>query len=171
MENSIEEGLQSATPSKMEFKVPELEDVLKYRNENVVYGFRLAFDVDEEEAEDIFVETLRWLWYCNHPDSRKSRSIDKPLLVIDEMWHTFILYTVDYFKFCKEYFGRYLHHAPTTKEGKEQYRSRTKKEKRQSKEDELSIKYDVLGKETFIKWYHTYPEKYTQEKLLTLRLK
>lgn len=33
---------------------------------------------------------------------------------VDEVWHTHILFTQDYFNFCERAFGRYVHHQPTT---------------------------------------------------------
>src|SRR5690348_8802846 len=32
--------------------------------------------------------------------------------VVDEAWHTFILFTLDYSRFCDEVFGRFIHHHP-----------------------------------------------------------
>ena len=37
----------------------------------------------------------------------------EPLWVIDEMWHTFLLYSKDYYDFCHQYLGRMIHHRPT----------------------------------------------------------
>lgn len=34
---------------------------------------------------------------------------------IDELWHLFILFTLEYHQFCNRYFGRYLHHKPDVK--------------------------------------------------------
>ena len=31
---------------------------------------------------------------------------------VDEVWHTFILFTRDYQDFCRDVFGRYIHHSP-----------------------------------------------------------
>ncbi|MEX2054002.1 MAG: hypothetical protein WD883_00440 [Candidatus Colwellbacteria bacterium] len=33
---------------------------------------------------------------------------------VDEIWHTHILFTVDYTAFCDEVFGFYIHHFPDT---------------------------------------------------------
>ena len=33
---------------------------------------------------------------------------------VDEVWHAFILFTMDYTQFTKQVFGRYVHHAPVT---------------------------------------------------------
>lgn len=33
---------------------------------------------------------------------------------VDEVWHSFILFTEAYTKFCQSIFGHYIHHAPNT---------------------------------------------------------
>lgn len=35
--------------------------------------------------------------------------------VVDEVWHTFILFTRDYANFCQDVFGFFVHHTPDTK--------------------------------------------------------
>src|SRR5690349_14913902 len=98
-----------------------LEKVLEYRNENVISSFLDSFDISEDEALDIFVEMLRFLWFSNISDGKEFVTIDHPLIILDEMWHQFILTTKDYNKFCKEYFGKYIHHSPTTKADKARF--------------------------------------------------
>lgn len=34
--------------------------------------------------------------------------------IVDEVWHQFILFTRAYAKFCRQVFGRYVHHLPAT---------------------------------------------------------
>ncbi|KZN35948.1 hypothetical protein N480_18330 [Pseudoalteromonas luteoviolacea S2607] len=150
---------------------PPLEEVLAYHNQDIIDGFLKSLDVTEEEANNIFKDTLKWLWYCRHPDTQGSRTIDKNLLIIDEMWHTFILYTNDYFKFCHKYFGMYIHHSPTRNSEIEEYKKLTPEERTAEKRRQLELVYDVLGKETFISWYHLYPQKYTYSSILELRKK
>ena len=38
--------------------------------------------------------------------------VGMPSRVTDDLWHEFILHTQAYGRFCREAFGRYLHHAP-----------------------------------------------------------
>jgi hypothetical protein len=38
--------------------------------------------------------------------------VSMPSQVVDDLWHEFILYTKAYDAFCKEAFGRFLHHTP-----------------------------------------------------------
>ena len=37
--------------------------------------------------------------------------------IVDEAWHTFILFTKDYHKFCNKVFGSYFHHSPSISNG------------------------------------------------------
>ena len=40
------------------------------------------------------------------------KHISMPSLVVDDLWHEFILYTKNYEQFCQKAFGRYMHHTP-----------------------------------------------------------
>lgn len=37
---------------------------------------------------------------------------------VDEFWHTFLVFTLDYVDYCRDVFGTYMHHVPNTEEGK-----------------------------------------------------
>ena len=102
-----------------------LDEILAYENEAVVRGFTERLRLDVDEARDIFRETLKWLYLCAtvERDAKRLRRrykhfrgliVTDALLVLDEMWHTFILFTVDYRRFCERYLGGYVDHYPTT---------------------------------------------------------
>ncbi len=38
--------------------------------------------------------------------------VSMPSQVVDDLWHEFILYTKAYHGFCKQAFGRFMHHTP-----------------------------------------------------------
>jgi hypothetical protein len=38
--------------------------------------------------------------------------LSMPSIVVDEMWHEFVLHTADYAAFCDAALGRFLHHQP-----------------------------------------------------------
>lgn len=40
------------------------------------------------------------------------RFVSMPSQVADDLWHEFILYTRNYDAFCRQAFGRFLHHTP-----------------------------------------------------------
>lgn len=64
----------------------------------------------EAEAVALFTEVKRYL-VLNQIDS--SRSWQMHSLRVDDVWHQFVLFTVEYTHFCRRYFGRYAHHAPS----------------------------------------------------------
>jgi hypothetical protein len=62
------------------------------------------------EGEALFTEVKRYLVMAR---SDESRIWEMYSLRVDEVWHAFILYTVQYTDFCHRHFGRYIHHAPS----------------------------------------------------------
>ncbi len=161
--------------------IVSLEDVLAYTNHDVVYSFMEKFDIPYEEADSIFYETKKWLWacyYCNNNSEYADVSmvIEDSILIIDKMWHTFILFTRPYHNFCNKYFSTVIHHSPTTYKEKQLFKSslrtnriETLSKKRDKQERMLSYIYDTLGKPTIIKWYVEYRKKYTPESILAMR--
>jgi hypothetical protein len=63
-----------------------------------------------EEAQALFAEVKRYLVIAAL-DPEKSWHMYS--LRIDECWHQFILFTRQYVEFCRQYFGRYVPHAPS----------------------------------------------------------
>jgi hypothetical protein len=49
-----------------------------------------------------------------------------PSHLVDEMWHTHILFTRDYIAFCEAVNGEYIHHAPFLKNEKRKHNSSIK---------------------------------------------
>jgi hypothetical protein len=47
------------------------------------------------------------------------RAVSMPSQVVDDLWHEFILYTRGYEAFCRQAFGRFLHHTPATVLGRQ----------------------------------------------------
>lgn len=125
--------------------------------------------MDEEEALDIFQETKKFLYLSQvHPVF-----IPDDLLIIDEMWHNFILFTPAYHAFCQTHFQKYLHHLPTTKQEKTRLRTDPPEGNKQAYLDRLegllAATYDHLGEDTVRKWFQLYPERYGKAQLLALR--
>jgi uncharacterized membrane protein YgcG len=88
-----------------------------YRNEAVIQ--RIADDegVDRETATRWFEEMLVFLDLA--ADSKKMLS---PPKAVDAAWHAFLLHTRDYEAYCRERFGRVLHHDPTGEPDPQAYR-------------------------------------------------
>ena len=163
-------------------KNPSLEDVLAYRNRDVVYRFSKSFGLSIEQSEDIFEQVKKWLWLGHQQllaNEKHGLSIDLPLVVLDEMWHNFVLFTREYTAFCERYFGYYIHHAPVTEaediEHKQLYQSLGPSERVQARKDRLRPQYeciyDALGKDTFVKWYLEYPKTLGYRELAEMQLR
>lgn len=160
-------------------QVAPLEVVLDYRNDLVIHGFRKRFAIAADEAEKIFVEMLRWLWYTASTEptdeNPEAHAIDEPLLIIDEMWHEFILVTRDYTQFCDRMFGRYIHHAPEPGGGPKPDGEASSGVKQAlaallaRKRAKYEGVYDWLGKDVFITWYQEFPERYGPREMSELR--
>lgn len=154
----------------------ELSVLLQYRNKDVIDSFCASLDIAEAEAELIFVELLKFFWISETSKEHSVRTIDTPILILDEMWHTFVLFTREYAGFCDRYFGRFIHHVPTTETQKLLERERSKDHGRRAqvmdeKRERYNLIYDLLGKETFQLWYFKFPDLYSSEKIRNLRCK
>jgi len=83
-----------------------LQKINNYENEYVVKCFLRNFKMEEAEAVDIFNETKKWLYLSNCVINKSLETGEKivahitsDMKMIDDMWHTFILCTKDYFSF------------------------------------------------------------------------
>lgn len=93
----------------MHSKTKPAAQFLQYKNRRVIERYVKEHAVEEATAERIFCEMLKFLFICTKLPS----SCSPPSREIDDMWHSFILHTPDYFAFCGSYVGRFLHHDPT----------------------------------------------------------
>lgn len=159
-----------AAPSQ---DVAPLVDVLTYRNDLVVRRFRKRFAISQEDADAVFVELLRWLWYLAStsptPNNPEAHAIDQPLLILDEMWHEFIIVTQDYTKFCDDMCRRYIHHDPnssddvhTTPGGLREVTASLAALLGRKRAKYTAI-YDILGKDVFVLWYLHFPQRFSSE--------
>ena len=157
--------------------VSSLNNILQYRNEDLILKFCKEWDVTNEEAEDIFQETKKFLYLASTSQTEcMNISIHQQIQVIDEMWHTFVLFTDQYYQFCEEYLGGFLHHFPFTRQmlrSEIKYVTATSGDfetyKREAFQTQILKIKDMLGQDTVLKWYGEYAMKYSIEKLNTLR--
>lgn len=155
-----------------------LEDNNLENEEIVIRGFMDRYDVSFDEAAEIFEETKKFLELAAevHEEGSQNLFIDNPLLIIDEMWHTFILHTKQYMNFCLNRFNRFIHHVPTPSVVKDNLMEEMKinslkvmKEHEAKLKVQYSLIYDKFGPETLIKWYDTLPQKYTPEYINSIK--
>jgi len=88
----------------------QLNKILQYKNDKVINRFLKMYDVNQQEAEDIFQELLKFLYLSAITENKRKQDETVPslgitfqMLIIDEIWHAFILNTRDYQDFCDTY--------------------------------------------------------------------
>jgi hypothetical protein len=132
-----------------------LDDVLAYRHSGVIRRYRKEHNSSEQEAEEVFRETIKWLYLCHRaaadgPDGFDC-SISGELEKIDWMWHTFLLLTRDYADFCDRFFGTFIHHVPNDDE--DEVAEEKEEALRQRLNRQFGLVFDLLGEETLTVWY------------------
>lgn len=140
----------------------DLHNLLKYKNEKVISRYQSEYPNSMMSGEDALVELLKYIWLCH------KHSLDKKLYPknnnlnfncvihmemgdIDNMWHTFLLFTRDYQEFCNGYLnGVFFHHDPLPVGNNSL--SNKSYEKELSKY--LSYICENLGEDTLLKWFN-----------------
>lgn len=159
--------------------IAPLEEVMQYENIDVVERFMRNWNVSLEDSLDIFNEMKKWLWLCADSAKRKRDGEEVPtlgiahsMILLDEMWHAFILFTKPYTAFCNEYFGFYIHHGPTTNAEKARVKEELEKNKEaylekyeQNLTEQYEYIYERLGEKTLQTWYSEWTDLYTPEYL------
>lgn len=139
--------------------LPSIEKLLEYTNPKVLARYDKDFPHNKWKAEEALTELLKFLWLGQkqkeaqqlHPHDETFQffsAIHVEMSEIDDMWHTFILFTKDYMDFGNHYFGYYIHHSPTGDEEKLQPDAF-----QIDLERFLSFTYDHLGEQTVRKWF------------------
>jgi hypothetical protein len=142
-----------------------LRETLAYRNDEVIERFLGNWKISRPAAVQIFDDLLRFLWLTSDPKVLAIKLA--PVPIIDEMWHTFLVFTLDYMRFTEKYCGFYLLHEPRTAASKKADRARAKKdphgfmaEYADTLTRHMSAVYDQLGADVVLRWYVTYNAKY-----------
>jgi hypothetical protein len=150
-----------------------LDEVLRYQNDEVVHRFSSDHSISVADAEEIFLETKRWLWLCASQMAAAPNGIGEriPLLsearVLDLMWHTFLIFTTDYAAFCEKYFGFFVHHHPRMRAEKEAWTKRIAEDKEGAIAERRAmlrkayiLVADRLGTATLKKWCDDFPSRF-----------
>lgn len=158
-----------------------LEEALAYHKDEVIERFTGNYDISHEKADQIFLETKKWIWLLASAsqDRRMGHQvprlvIDNYLIFIDEMWHNFILFTKVYQEYCTNKFGFFVHHNPTPTRIKEALREEVSSDQGLQRilhvrEEQYSYIYDRLGGETLELWYGKMCDQYPPQFFLNVR--
>ena len=130
-----------------------LAEVLAFRHPGVIRRYCKDHGASPAEAEEVFQEMLKWLYLgscCTADTEATARCvITREIEKLDWMWHTFLLFTLDYAAFCDRYFGFFLHHVP----GDDAAEPASLDAVREQLERQYALVYDVLGEQTLLAWY------------------
>lgn len=155
-----------------------LDEALVYKNDQILYKFQEQWDVTLEEAADLFEEVKKWLWLqvvARQQEGSPPLTITPSLRMLDEMLHTFILFTPEYVTYCDQLYGLYVHHSPMTKTVKDAQAAKYREDPERFVAAEAKLLRDMyaftaekLGEATLMKWYAEYPKKYSNDRLAEL---
>lgn len=140
--------------------LPNLNELLQYRNSKVINKFKRDFPALADQAEPLFTELMKYLWLAQkhandqllHPVDNELRflfAIYDDMVNVDHMWHCFILSTHEYDSFCQTYFGRFLHHIPDALDELPP----TKEDLAEDMGKFASYVFDNLGEATVRNWF------------------
>ena len=152
--------------------IQPLSEILKFRNSNITRRFSNMYPhIEASEVTTIFEDMLRYLWLTANLEVERESNPETPdvtiwggMIIIDEMWHAFILYTQIYADFCDTYFGRFIHHPPPISKFTRKVEELGKETCNEILVDELiTAVYERLGEEVALRWFDTYFEKYNNK--------
>ncbi len=137
----------------------DLAKALSYSNPALLERYRRDYPNNQLSAEEALRELIKYLWLCEKhrqdcaafPDNTALHfpcSMYPEMAEIDDMWHTFLLFTKAYQDFCHTYLGRFVHHLPKTPSD-----HITPEVFELELTRYLFYVYDCLGEETVKKWF------------------
>lgn len=152
-------------------KIVPLERALAFDGADIVADFHARYRVSRDEAEALFEDVKKWVWACalaHVQGARVAMVIDDRLLVLDYMWHTFVLFTREYHAYCEAIGGPYIHHAPTTLAEHHGAREQALRDPDAFARKKLAERrrlygflYDHLGEDTVRRWFLELPQRYS----------
>ncbi len=133
-------------------------------SQEVAERYRKSFPQNKLTAEVAFRELLKYLWICDklkkdkiaqpqNPEFNFNIYIQDEMQEIDDLWHTYLLFTRQYQKLCLNAFGRFIHHEPVTHE---ENKMKDKEEFLFETQKALEYVYEHLGEDTLKIWYKEY---------------
>lgn len=102
---------ESLTPSiKTSNKGIDIKKVMDYQMPHIIARYRKDYKVSADTAKIHEVELKRWLILAG--DTSDGDSLGMMSTEVDNLWHTFLLFTKEYQAFCNDMFGKFIHHCP-----------------------------------------------------------
>lgn len=86
----------------------DIQKAMDYPLSAVIERYQQNYNVSLEDAKKHERELKRYLIMCAESDTHYWMFSPE----IDNLWHTFILFTKEYEFYCKEILGKFIHHNP-----------------------------------------------------------
>lgn len=81
---------------------------MRWRHPGLLRRYCSDFGKKPEEAERCFTAFKQFLVVCALADGERA-----PSASVDDMWHTALLFSHSYQRFCEQVLGEVVHHEPT----------------------------------------------------------
>lgn len=106
---STNESSEWLTPKK---KI-NIQKAMDFPFTHIIRRYQKDYGVSLETALEHERELKRFLIITaeNHPESTDMFSPE-----VDDLWHTFLLFTTEYHQFCYDILGQFIHHVPKINE-------------------------------------------------------
>ena len=98
-------GAPSSPPAEL-----DMDALFDYKNERLIERYMADFAADRASAHRCFHGFKQFMAVCASNDGELVTSDP-----IDGVWHTFLLFTREYERFCTTFIGEYIHHEPFEK--------------------------------------------------------
>ena len=108
--NTVPQPEVVALPKFTPKKNIDIEKVMNYQMPDIIDRYRKDYKVSAKKAAQHEIELKRFLIIAaeDYPVPTDMFSTE-----VDNLWHTFLLFTHEYQNFCQEMFGQFQHHCPT----------------------------------------------------------
>ena len=155
-----------------------LKEALGYKNKDLSDRFCREYGADRKIANLLLKDLIRYLWLVYFSSVLAKSSLIKnknkflvvpifeSMLPLDEMWHSFLLYSIDYEEFCRKHFNVVIPHIPDLP-GMAQASPKhgPKKNALKSSDDRLLDSIDfvwhTLGSKVANRWFKEYKDNFT----------
>lgn len=94
-------------------KDEKIDSIMSYPIPNIIKRCQKDFGYNDADIIVLEKELKRYLTLCILDDSANFGMYSKD---VDNLWHTFILFTKEYAQFCNTFAGKFIHHIPEVNE-------------------------------------------------------
>lgn len=103
--NITQNNIHTTTP----LKGIDIQKVMDYPIDEIIKRYRKDYRVSKKKAALHEQELKRYFILSAEYDDEPMEMLSHE---VDNLWHTFLLFTKEYQAFCHDMFGHFIHHVP-----------------------------------------------------------